>query len=356
MVIFQKKPTITLKLSKRLQHFPKKLHAYVFKTLAELHQQGFSLNQSLQFMTLLLPKQAEYFSQMNQALYEGKSIDQAFACMCLSQDIQAQLFFGQKNGNLDRNLIRISQYLENLNKYKAEIIKVLIYPCLLFVCLIGMLFGIRTYILPQILEFVSVEYYEEDLLMRCLIQFFVYLPHIILSMCICVGGSWLGVYIYLNHLEPLHQYQFLVKWPAVKKWVKLYCSYRLAKEMGTLFQAGFSMQQILNLWLDFPIDSFLTMIAKELNDGFMKGESLSTQIDKLLIFQPELPVVIQHGELTSHVAEQCHQYAQRLYRDLLTDIQWKITFIQPILFIIIALLVLVLYLLLMLPMLTMEGL
>lgn len=347
--------TIISKLFNPVPKFPKKHQAYVFQTISELHQQGFSINQSLQFMCLLLPKYKGFFEQINQSLMSGLSIDQAFACLNITQEIKAQLFFGQKQGDLDYNLIRISQYLKHIQKYRTEIIKVLIYPIILFFCLISMLFGIRTYILPQILDFVSYEYYQKNVLIQMLVQFFVYLPQLTLLISGLSVAIIFGFQTYLNRLDPLSQFQTMVRWPLIKKWVKLYSSYRLSKEMGCLYRAGFSMQQILNLWLDHPIDPFLTMVAEMLNQGFLQGKPLSEQIQSLKIFQAELPMVIQHGELTSHVAEQCHQYSMRLYEDLLSDIQRKIAYIQPILFIIIAFFILVLYLLMMLPMLTMEG-
>ena len=66
--------------------------------------------------------------------------------------------------------------------------------------------------------------------------------------------------------------------------------------------------------------------------------------------------MIYQGELTSQATSKCLVYADKLLNNLLEDISAKITYIQPVLFILIAVLVMAMYLMMLLPMLTMDGL
>ena len=72
------------------------------------------------------------------------------------------------------------------------------------------------------------------------------------------------------------------------------------------------------------------------------------------LFSIELPMVIYQGELTSQTAQKCKVYSDKLFHDLMEDVAKKIGYIQPFLFLVIAILILGMYLTIMLPMLTME--
>lgn len=56
MATSTKKFTPHLKWFNRTTTFPKKYHAYFLKTVAELLEQGFSIQQALVFMQLLMKK------------------------------------------------------------------------------------------------------------------------------------------------------------------------------------------------------------------------------------------------------------------------------------------------------------
>ncbi|XJS11388.1 competence type IV pilus assembly protein ComGB [Aerococcaceae bacterium WGS1372] len=347
--------TKNLKFSKKLK-IPNNLQAYFLKTMSELLAQGFSMHQSLEFMPALLKKQKAEISYILSVLESGESFESSLRGLGFSNSIIAQIFYGQRQGRFIEAIDRSSKQLYQAQEYKNKLVKIIIYPLALFIGLVAMLFSIRAFLLPQITSFISQEVYERELLVRILVGFFTYLPQIFgifLAVCFIIYGV---VDLYLLKQSEFKRYQLLVKIPIFSHWVRNYATYIITRELGQFFLSGYSIQQVLQVLIDYPIDPFLTEIAKLIQEEMLKGIDLSVVLSDLAIFTEDLPLVIYQGELTSQSGQKCQIYSQKVYTDLMEDIQRKIRYVQPILFIFIALLVMAMYLMMMLPMLTMDGL
>lgn len=352
-----KKHTINLKWFKGKtipQSVAKKDQSYLMKVLGELLQEGFSMNQSIQFTVILLPKYQSIFNQFDQLLERGESIERGLRMLGFSLPICAQLFYAQRQGRFIESLMEVSEQLAQEATYREKLIKILVYPCFLMIFLGGMLFGMRNFVLPHILSFISMETYENQYLIKILVNFFGYLPQItltLLGVIILIYG--LVDYFFLKK-SAIERYLFLNRWPLIGRWSRQYATYKLAHQLGHFMRGGYSIQQIIQLIQDYPIDPFLTEVAMMIRQGMYEGRELTEILDRMNLFTEELGLVIYQGELTSQTAQKCKLYSQKVYQDLLNDIEKKMAFVQPILFIFVALLVLSMYLMMMLPMLMMN--
>lgn len=352
MVISIHKRIINLKSSNKL---PNKLRPYFLKSVAELLEEGFSIKQSLAFMEVLLIKHQALIRQVNDELEQGNTFEHAIKDLGFSLSVISQLFYGQRQGRFIQSLMEVSQQLEEKYDYQQKLIKILIYPLLLSIFLFAMLFGMRTFILPHITSFISQEVYDSEFIVRLLVGFFAYLPQIMGLMMALILIIYGTVDYYLLKKEPLERFKILIHLPLISKWVRFYCSYKIARELGHFFSGGYSLQQTLQVLVEYPIDPFLTDISQVLHESLKKGTALADILSDINIFTNELPIIIYQGELTSQTAQKCKLYSQKIYTELMEDIQKKIGIIQPLLFIMIAILVMAMYLIMMLPMLTMEG-
>lgn len=354
MVTLMKQRIQNSKLSKDIK-IPKVLQAYLLQTLSELLLEGFSIHQSLVFMRVLMRKQTTAIDYIIRQLESGISFEMSLRALGYSNSLIAQLFYAQRQGRFTESLADASKQLKEAHHYKQKLVKTLVYPVFLAVGLVGMLFAMRQFLLPQVASFISQEAYDEQYLVRVLVYFFTYLPQIfgiLLAFVLIIYG---GVDMYLLKQSEMRRYQILTRIPLVEKWVRSYSSYKVSKEIGHFFSGGYSIQQTLTVIVDYPIDPFLSELAIEIQERMLKGEDLAAILDELNIFTKELPLVIYQGELTSQTAQKCYLYSRKVYLDLMDDIQAKLTLVQPILFILIGILVMSMYLLMMLPMLTMQG-
>lgn len=355
MAISTKIPTLSLKL---FNPMPKRLtakqRAYLLLTLADMLEEGFSINQSLVFMKLLMKPQALQIESVIRLLQQGQSFEKSIQDLGYSVSTVAQLFYAQRQGRFVEALRSTATQMQQVQNYQQKIVKVITYPLIMGGFLITMMFGMRILLLPQIMSFISQDTYDSNFLVRLLVTFFNYLPQIslfLLSICLLI---YLCVDFYLLRLDYLERYRLLLRLPFLKYWIRSYCSYKLSKELGYFFEGGYSLLQTVDVLTLYPIDPFLTEIAERLKDGLIRGEPLAEIIQEMKLFSIELPMVIYQGELTSQTAQKCKVYSEKLFHDLMEDIAKKIGYIQPLLFLLIAVLILGMYLTIMLPMLTME--
>lgn len=356
--MFQRSRTINMKWFNHnpVKRLSKKEQSYFLKTLHELLSEGFSLNQSLIFMTVLMPNAQHFIQETIQYFEQGKGLDSGLKQMGFSLDVIAQIYYSEKQGRFLQALKENSNKIEQKLSYQQKLVKVLVYPTIMFIFLIVLLLGMRIVLLPHILSFISEEVLSSAILIRLLVVFFMYLPQILL----CIVGVTLMMLaiidLWLIKKPPIAKYQILLKFPIIKRWVRCYCTSKVCSSLGYFIQGGFSLQQTVSFIIQYPIDPFLSELAMLLQAQLLKGETLSHSLTTIGIFQQEMEMIIYQGELTSQVAVKCLIYAEKLMFQLMEDIAKKLTYIQPVLFIIIALLVMAMYLLMMLPMLTLEGL
>ncbi|MCR8969332.1 competence type IV pilus assembly protein ComGB [Facklamia sp. 7083-14-GEN3] len=327
---------------------------YFLQILAEMLQEGFSIYQSLQFMKILLPKRILTIDQILKSLNMGQSFDQVLLNYGYSNRIAAQLFFAQKQGRFNQALFEIVNHLKTMRDYQKKLIKTLIYPCFLMIFLTCLLFAMRHWMLPQILSFINKEILETYLLARYLLILFTLLPQISITFLALILFVYLIIDFYLLKLSIINRFQLLVKLPLLGKLIRKYVSYRLADELSYFYAAGFSMQETLSLLISYPIDPLISELANYLHQQFLSGSELSDSLENIGIFTKTLSLVIYQGELTSQTGQKCKLYAKKIFEEVVEDLNKKLSFVQPILFLVIAIIVMAMYLVLMLPMLTME--
>lgn len=357
MAILPKGPTITLKLfeTKPLVKVKRKDQAYFLLTLYELLTEGFSLNQALSFMQILMPQYKEVFNNLVRILTQGIGLENGLRQAGFPLAIIAQLYYAQRQGRFTPALKKAAEHLKQGSEYRKRMVKLITYPLFMSLFLLGLLLGMRQFLLPHISSFISQDTYDQNLMVRVLINFFSYLPQILL---IIVGlGLILYVFVdfYLLKQTPLKRSQILVNLPLARKWTRIYCTYKVALMVGYFLEGGYSLQQTFEFIVTYPIDPFLSDLSTAVHAHLIKGMPLTDALTQVAIFQPEFAMVIYQGELTSQLGLKAIRYAETLWVNLMEDVAKKMTYIQPILFIVIAVLVLSMYLLMMLPMLTMEG-
>ncbi|UUX34231.1 competence type IV pilus assembly protein ComGB [Fundicoccus culcitae] len=356
MATSPKKRTNNLNWFKRTPSTLKdKQKAYFLQTISELLEQGFSINQSLQFLKLLMLKNVALIEAAEEKLAQGLPFEKSIQEMGFSLNTVAQLFYAQKQGRFIESLMDNAKQIETVDRYRKQVLKIVTYPILMSIFLILLLFGMRTFLLPQIATFISQDVFDRNILIRILINFFNYLPQLVgLIFAFCLI-AYLFFDFYLMRLPYIKRYKILIKLPFLKSWIKQYCSYRLTKELGHFFSGGYSIQQVIELLVSYPIDPFMTELAIYMNEDFINGIPLTQIVSDLGIFTDELPLVIYQGELISQVGKKCLIYSSNIFTELMDDLTKKLNLLQPVLFIIIAVLIMALYLMMMLPMLTMEG-
>lgn len=304
---------------------------------------GFSMQESLRLMIQSKQFTKLQLEQINQLFLQGFSIDNLFKKLNFSAQIIAQIQLAQVHGNLLITLNAILQQLQQQRNRQKQLQQILIYPLMLVLFLFLMLLLMRFILLPQFIQSGLINKKQWT------IRLFYFMPYM-------VGGSiFLIGLIYLSYKNTWKRKDYLIKMkmtvqlPIIGQFVRLYYTSFFATEWGLLLQQGLELKQIIQCMQNLEDTSFMYSLAKDIEKHLAKGWSLKECLAIYSFFTPEFSIILFQGEITGKLGKELSLYGQLLLERLQQKLQTWMQFIQPLIFVIVALLVLAVYLMVLLP-------
>ena len=225
----------------------------------------------------------------------------------------------------------------------------MVYPIALMVLMIGMLFGLRIFLLPQL---ASMSVGEGQGLLSYLLIFLQELHWIMIGFSVLLLVILIVYLIWRKRTNPLVRAKLYVKLPMVGKLFRLYYTQFFAYEFSQLFKIGYSVRQITESLIKQKEVAFLQAFGEYLDERYYQGVSFADSLTAADVFTREFPAIVIQGELLNQLAIKTRLYSQRVLRLLYQTIDQQIKIAQSILFLSVAICVVIVYLILMLPMLT----
>ena len=233
--------------------------------------------------------------------------------------------------------------------------KVLIYPLFLLVFANVMLIAIRQVLLPSLETMLVPSQEGSGLLVRIILLYLENLPLIILGTLALAASLVLLAKSYLKKKSAFQKSLLFCRIPLFSKWVQLYYSFFFCREYAYFFRNGMQLNQIVSLMRGDEGTAWMKDISGLVEEGLMQGDSLTTIIKRYPVFKEEMGWIIYHGELTSQLPIKLSMYSEECFRLLIADIEQKIGWLQPVLFLMVAVIVMAIYLILLMPMLSSLG-
>lgn len=327
---------------KKKKQLTKKKQQLFIQLLADLLGNGFTLQESFLFMKKSQAINSETIHFLTAELEIGSSLDELLKQLGFSQMIAVQVAFATSHGDLEHTLKEISRYLVHVQKYRQSFQKVLSYPLVLLSFLLIVIFSIRQLLLPQL----TVNSEIKDNLGLTLIQNSPYLMGscVLLSVCVYLAGKH-----YLQKLSPLQRSFLLMHVPLFRTLYQEYLSAFFALEWGKLFAQGLETKTVILLMKQAIAHPLMKAIATDFGDALLSGETLYQQLEKYPFFTKELSLIIQQGEVKGKLGTELMVYSKICFEHYFKKIEKIIFWIQPIVFLIIALLVVSVYGAMLLP-------
>lgn len=340
-------------VKRKHRKFTKAEQSYFLLKLSELLNENFTLSESIQFMQYMLPHKKDALAYILSFLKQGRRFDESLYKLGYSEQIISQIYLGEKSSQFQTVLKNSGYFLETYAKQVKKLKQLLVYPLFLVTFVFVLLLGIRQFFLPQIENILKNN--PPNVLVNITVFLIEYFPVILLSMVLCIFVLLAIFYIQFQRKTALNQVVYLCKVPIVKKWIKLYYSYYFSSELSYFFQSGYTTRSIVDSILQGNTSKILKEFAVLLNDYAASGDELSTVILKLPFLNEEMAYIVTYGEKISQVAVKLKFYAEECFDHLQKDIEMKMTYIQPIIFLLIGVIILLVYITLMLPVLTMVD-
>ena len=131
---------------------------YLFKNLSDLFSAGFTIKESLQFLDEVGGRRATIRKIANK-LSEGSSFSDSIVGL-VHNDFYNQIMISEKYGDLSSCLYELSHFIEVKLKNKSKIKDLLFYPIVLVIILIGIVYAINAFVLPQLSSINSMQHYD----------------------------------------------------------------------------------------------------------------------------------------------------------------------------------------------------
>lgn len=312
--------------------------------LADLLENGFSLQEAFGFMekAQVVPPEILAICQTN--LLAGTSLSKSFAALGFSSQQVLQLQLADLHGNLETTLRNIDRQLVLFMEQRKNFRKIVSYPILLFLTIFAVVVAIDYYLLPQLLAsgFITEE--------RWTIRLLLWLPK-------GLGGILaLGFLLLLvgrnafKQKSAIQQAELLAKLPIIGQWYCWYISAHFALEWGKLFQEGLELRQIIDNLANSQGSSLMQELALAMNRGLQTGESLVHQLEKFSFLSTEFYLIIQQGEIKGKLGEELLLYSELLWQRFFDRLEKLLRWIQPVAFLVVALVIILIYGAMLLPM------
>ncbi|GBD62918.1 competence type IV pilus assembly protein ComGB [Tetragenococcus halophilus] len=312
--------------------------------LISLLENGFSLQESLAVMQRNKQFSWEILQCFTSGLAKGASFAECFyqAGFSLAETTQVQL--ADIHGNIVVTLKNILNTMQILRKQKKELSKVASYPLLLFLFVLALLFAMRFFLLPSLLQSGMIETSHWSI---WLIAYgpFIMVGFILIILCLLVAGWW-----YAKQQTVIDRGVFLAGLPFIGFLYKMYQTSYFALEWGKMFKQGLEARQILGFMESVNPHSLVASLARELNDALSKGNSLAKELESYPFLLPEFSLIILQGEVKGKLGEELLLYSQLLTKRIVEKIEGWIQWIQPLVFLFVAVLIMAIYIAMFLPM------
>jgi len=327
-----------------------KKQAQFMKRLSSLLEEGYTFHASL---VMLLPhhvKSSETAqNRLTSQLKNGEGVTSILSELGIPNSYLLPVQMAEAHGKLYQALLVLHTHMAMVEKAKASLKKVVMYPLFLFVMLAGLFLAFRTYFLPNMIMLSSSRRSETSTETMNWTSFLMHLPDYLLACCIL---TLLFVWAYrwrLGKYSLSKQVKILQKTPLITKWSKLTLTRNFSQELGALLASGLSLQLALNILREQRNQPYLQLVAEQILSSVLTGESLEQAVRITNYFTEDFPTYISHGESSGHLDRELLIYSDLLNEQLETTLTKWLSFVQPVLFGVLAICILAAYLSILLP-------
>ncbi|CAI2666332.1 type II secretion system F family protein [Apilactobacillus kunkeei] len=305
---------------------------YLFKNLSDLFSAGFTIKESLQFLSEVGGRQSTVKKIANK-LSEGNSFSDSIVGL-VHNDFYNQIMISEKYGDLSSCLAELSHFIEVKLENKSKIKDLLFYPIILVIILIGIVYAINSFVLPQLGSINYMQHYDLGWLY-------------IILFCMFMGT--LIVSVMYKRLPLLRKRDVISGIPFIGKIYTAYMGYILSLELKMLIQNGIDLKNILSILKDFKPNTIMYLLGEKARRLADHGEDVG-QLTKMYSFIPvEFNGFFHHGSKVSEILIKLDAFSQIKFEEMNRRSNQLINLIQPLLFLFIGICIVLAYLVVLMP-------
>ena len=312
--------------------------------LGHLLKAGMTLDEGLSVLKKRLkqPRMQQMTHALHQALVDGRSFSQALRDFPkIFPAIYVNLVAaGEASGALPDILARLVEHLTQAKNLRDSVQQALIYPAFLALAGAGLITIFITFMVPQLVGFMSQNGGVLPLPTRILLG----VNHLITSYW------WLAILIVIGAVAALRAFvrtdegriawdHFRLKVPGYGRVLRHRYYAQFSRTLGTLMENGVPLLKAIDLVSEIAGNRYLEVKLAEVRRAVIDGATLSTALGAQDLFPDLFTDMMAVGEQTGHFAQTMQTIADVYERELDRTVKTISALIPPVIIVLIALVV-----------------
>lgn len=303
-------------------------------------------------LSLLLPmhtqKLDEALSGVTSILKGGGNAAEILKFLGFKDPVLFPVEIAEHHGRLADSIESISKSFARTEQVQKKLRNIMVYPLSLLFFTSGLFMFFRTNYVPNLTALMqSLQNGGES---EGVPAYLLNLPDVFIGAFALMGAASAVFWRLVKKRPPKEQIRWLLRVPLLRRYMRLYWSHLLARELGTLLHSGISLQESLHLLQNQSYHPIIQYMAKTCHEEVITGHPLSTALSHHSFTAEDMPAFVGHGEMAGYLGKELILYSEVLMERVEQQTQKLLKVIQPAFFVIIAVCIVGAYLAILLPM------
>jgi len=257
---------------------------------------------------------------------------------------------GEQSGHLEVVLERLADYTENRQQMQSKIQLALFYPALLTLVAVGVVIGLMTFVVPQVVQVFDNIGQELPGLTLTLIAMSDFLRNYGFLMLILLALAGVGLAWLLKKEGPKRRFhEILLHLPLIGRLERGVNAGRFARTFSIVTASGVPVLDGLRIASEVMSNVPMRESVEEATRKVREGASIFAAFEKSGYFPPMMVHLIASGEASGKLEEMLERAATNQEREIETLISAVMGLFEPILILVMGAVVLIIVLAILLP-------
>lgn len=325
--------------------------AVFLKRVGELLERGYPLIEAMisttyQFGNIRKQQIEICIDQMK----EGNPFYSTLQSLDFHKSLVDYVYFAERHGDLSVALLEGSSLMVKQEGNRHEVKKILSYPLMLLIVTAILIFFVKNYLVPRFLLLFDSMGLESSVF-SIMVYLFDNLLLKLLAVCLSTLLTLLIYYYYYYKKKPaISQKELLCRIPVFGAFYRLLLTHYFTIQLSYLLGGGLSILEAIKQFKGNENNAFDQEVGNYLEDGLTKGKSLEERIGELTCLEPDLAMIIQHGQRNGRLNQELYFYSKDCLEMFQSRMSTWLKYLQPSIFGIIGVLIISMYLAILLPM------
>lgn len=302
-----------------------------------LLESGFSLRHIFEFLGLTHFFKSKMMTDIEAIIAEGGSLTEVYFTLGFKPRYVAQIELSSTHGDLVHCLKAILANANYQSHHRRKLLQVASYPLVLMLFLTFLMFGMKSYLLPQL----DTENWATNLV--------VMLPNLLILFSTILITVLVIFTYWIKRKNPINTLNLAVRLPIIGQLIRNYYTAFLAKEFSLLMGTGIDMLEITALLKGMSFGNFLKAVGQFIDNQLLSGKNFHETIQMFHFLNSELSLIIQTGEFRNNLAKELEIYSDECEKNFFYQINQMLQLIQPLVFLIVGIVILCIYAAMLLP-------